>query len=117
MSADNRNTIEVLKAADRAASLTRQLLAFSRQQVLAPRLVDLNDLVLNTEKMLRRLIGEDVELVTALDRESQDRAPDQAASMAVNALGELVILDPAGSPGGPRILRFRIHLDSGRPLQ
>jgi hypothetical protein len=54
---------------------------------------------------------------TSLDRESQDRTPDQAASMAVNSRDELVILDPAGTPGGPRILRFRIHLDSGRPLQ
>jgi two-component system cell cycle sensor histidine kinase/response regulator CckA len=58
---------EVLGAAGRATSLTRQLLAFSRQQVLAPRQVDLNELVANTEKMLRRLIGEDVELVANLD--------------------------------------------------
>ena len=58
---------QVLQASERAASLTRQLLAFSRQQVLAPRLVDLNELVANTEKMLRRLIGEDIELVTILD--------------------------------------------------
>jgi hypothetical protein len=54
---------------------------------------------------------------TPLDREPQDRTPDQAASLAVNSRGELVILNPAGHPGGPRILRFRIHLDSGRPLQ
>ncbi len=57
---------EVLKASDRAASLTRQLLAFSRQQVLAPSLVDINSLVANAEKMLRRLIGEDIELVCVL---------------------------------------------------
>ena len=58
---------QILKAAERAAGLTRQLLAFSRQQVLQPRIVDLNDLVSNLEKMLRRLIGEDVELATSLD--------------------------------------------------
>ncbi len=56
---------EVRKAADRAASLTRQLLAFSRKQVLDPRIIDLNDLMDNLTKMLRRLIGEDVELAFA----------------------------------------------------
>jgi PAS domain S-box-containing protein len=58
---------QILKAADRAAGLTRQLLAFSRQQVLQPKIVDLNALVSNLEKMLRRLIGEDVDLKTFLD--------------------------------------------------
>ena len=57
---------EIRRAAQRAAALTRQLLAFSRQQVLEPRVFDLNGLVANLEKMLRRLIGEDVELRTAL---------------------------------------------------
>jgi len=57
---------EIVKAAARAAGLTRQLLAFSRKQVLQPTLVDVNTLVGNTCGMLRRLIGEDVELVTNL---------------------------------------------------
>lgn len=59
---------EVIKAADLAAALTRQLLAFSRQQVLQPRILDLNETVANIEKMLRRLIGEDVALITSLDK-------------------------------------------------
>lgn len=54
---------EIRKAAERGSALTCQLLAFSRRQALAPKLVRLNELVLNMEKMLRRLIGEDCELL------------------------------------------------------
>jgi two-component system cell cycle sensor histidine kinase/response regulator CckA len=58
---------QILKAAERAAGLTRQLLAFSRQQVLQPKIVDLNVIVSDVEKMLRRLIGEDIQLTSSLD--------------------------------------------------
>jgi two-component system cell cycle sensor histidine kinase/response regulator CckA len=57
---------EIRKATVAAASLTRQLLAFSRRQVIEPRLVNLNDIVESSEKMLRRLIGEDIEVKTTL---------------------------------------------------
>jgi signal transduction histidine kinase len=57
---------EIKKAAERGGSLTRQLLIFSRKQKILPKSVNLNDLVANMEKMLVRLIGEDVELVSVL---------------------------------------------------
>src|SRR5712691_6237983 len=66
---------QVLKAAHGAASLTRQLLAFSRDRVLAPRVVNLNTVVEGLQKILRRVIGEDVELAAAL-------APDLGAVKA-----------------------------------
>jgi PAS domain S-box-containing protein len=57
---------EIMHASERASSLTRQLLAFSRKQVLQPKVLDLNAHVSNMDKMLRRMIGEDIELVTLL---------------------------------------------------
>ncbi|HEV8238244.1 MAG TPA: PAS domain S-box protein [Thermoanaerobaculia bacterium] len=58
---------EISAAGQRAASLTRQLLAFSRKTVLEPKVLDLNHTVRETEKLLRRLIGEDVSLTAVLD--------------------------------------------------
>jgi PAS domain S-box-containing protein len=55
---------EIKKASDRASALTRQLLAFSRKQILQPRVLDLNTIVTDLEKMVRRLIGEDIDLLT-----------------------------------------------------
>src|SRR6185295_6558616 len=57
---------EIKKAAERGGSLTRQLLIFSRRQKLTPKSVNLNDLVANMEKMLTRLISEDIHMVTVL---------------------------------------------------
>ena len=58
---------EIRDAGQRAATLTRQLLAFSRRQMLQPRAVNLNQLVADMDKMLRRLIGEDIHLMLALE--------------------------------------------------
>jgi PAS domain S-box-containing protein len=69
LSADDGRRTDVdaiLKGAERAADLTRQLLAFSRKPVRQPTLLDLNSLVANTSRLLRRLIGEDIDLVTTL---------------------------------------------------
>jgi signal transduction histidine kinase/DNA-binding LacI/PurR family transcriptional regulator len=82
---------QILQAGERAATLTRQLLAFSRKQILEPRVLKLNEIVTNLEAMLRRLIGEDVELATTL---SPSLAPVRAdpgqieqiiVNLAVNA--------------------------------
>ena len=65
---DEQRSIEEIKgASERAAALTRQLLAFSRRQVLQPRAVDLNETVGEVEKMLRRLLAADIELDINLD--------------------------------------------------
>ncbi len=61
---------EIGRASARAASLTRQLLAFSRKQLLEPKVIEINTLVANVELMLRRLIGEDIQLISDLDPRS-----------------------------------------------
>jgi two-component system cell cycle sensor histidine kinase/response regulator CckA len=89
---------EISNAAERAASLTRQLLAFSRKQVLQMRAVNVNAIVTNVEKMLHRLIGEDISLTTHLD-------PDLALISADPGQLEQVLLNLAvnardAMPGG-----------------
>lgn len=60
----------IRRAGERAADLTRQLLAFSRQQIISPKIIDPHAAVLEVDKMLRRLLGEDVELVTLTEQET-----------------------------------------------
>jgi two-component system cell cycle sensor histidine kinase/response regulator CckA len=82
---------EIEKAGQRAAALTRQLLAFSRQQVLALAVLNLNSLISEMQKMLPRLIGEDIEIVMALDpaigrvKADQGQLEQVIMNLAVNA--------------------------------
>ncbi|MGH9398522.1 MAG: PAS domain S-box protein [Terriglobia bacterium] len=81
-----RYTAEIKKAGERAALLTRQLLAFSRLQVMSPQVIDLNAVITEMSKMLRRLAGEDIALVTllgaALGRVKAD--PSQVEQVIMN---------------------------------
>ena len=85
------HAIEIEKAGDRAAALTRQLLAFSRQQILTPTVLNLNDLVADMQKMLPRLIGEDIAVTITLDPELRSVRADRnqieqvILNLAVNA--------------------------------
>jgi PAS domain S-box-containing protein len=81
-----QNIEEVKKAGDRAAGLTRQLLAFSRRQVLQPKVLNLNGVVSELEKMLRRLIGEDIGLWPVLESDlgSVKADPGQIEQIIMN---------------------------------
>jgi len=92
---------EIAGAADRAAGLTRQLLAFSRQQVMQPRVININDIIVDMEKMLRRVIGEDVELLTALDPAIAEISADPGQLEQV--LMNLVVNARDAMPAGGRL--------------
>ncbi|MCP4906363.1 MAG: PAS domain S-box protein [bacterium] len=96
-----RDAEEILRAAERAGSLTRQLLAFSRRQVRQPTSVDLNLLVANIDRMMRRLIGENIELVTVQDGELRPimADPGQIEQVIVN----LVVNARDAMPKGGRL--------------
>jgi PAS domain S-box-containing protein len=104
---DPENTLrggvdEILKAGKRAASLTRQLLAFSRQQVLDPKVLDLNSVVSDLGELLRRSIGEDIELTTRLTPELARLKADQGQLEQV--LMNLVVNARDAMPQGGKLV-------------
>ena len=104
------NIEQICRAGERAAELVRQLLAFSRRQVMRPEVVDLNEVVRGVEPMLRRLIGEDVILRTAL----RERLPSVLADpgQLEQALMNLVVNARDAMPGGGTLT---IETGKGRP--
>ena len=105
---------EVRKAADRAAALTRQLLAFSRRQVLQPKVVDLGLLVADLQRMLQRLLGEDVDLVVSggdglgTVRVDPGQIEQVVMNLAVNARDAM--------PGGGTLIIATSNVDLDEPL-
>jgi two-component system, cell cycle sensor histidine kinase and response regulator CckA len=103
---------EIEKAGQRAASLTRQLLAFSRQQVLTPSVLSFNSLVSDMEKMLPRLLGEDIHVSLSLDGKLGNVKADQSQieqvimNLAVNAR------DAMPSGGKLRIQTANVEIDT-----
>jgi two-component system cell cycle sensor histidine kinase/response regulator CckA len=92
---------EIRKASERAASLTRQLLAFSRKQVLELRVLDLNALLVDLSKLLHRVIGEDIELITRLDPEAGNVKADP--SQVEQVIMNLVVNARDAMPEGGRL--------------
>jgi two-component system cell cycle sensor histidine kinase/response regulator CckA len=102
---------EILKAAERAGSLTNQLLAFSRRQIIQPRLMNVNAVVGQTEKMLRRLLGEDIQLVFELNAESGNIKADP--NQIIQAIVNLAVNARDAMLTGGRIVveTANVHLD------
>jgi PAS domain S-box-containing protein len=103
------NLQEIKSATERAAQLTNQLLAFSRRQVLNVKVLDLNTIVRGLEKMLRRIIGEDIELITnlaeGLGRVKTD--PSQIEQVLLN----LVVNAKEAMPNGGKLILETNHIE------
>jgi two-component system cell cycle sensor histidine kinase/response regulator CckA len=92
---------EAIKAADRAGAITNQLLSFSRRQIMQPRVISVNTVLQQTEKMLRRLIGEDVELVLELSEDAGNIKADP--NHIEQAIVNLAVNSRDAMPNGGRI--------------
>jgi two-component system cell cycle sensor histidine kinase/response regulator CckA len=119
LDADGKNGVDqIRRAADRAASLTQQLLAFSRRQVLLPRVLDLNETVSGIQKMLTRVIGEDIELIANLSatpmtvRADPGQIEQVLMNLAVNARDAM----PQGGKIMMQTSRVEIAAEESRDL-
>src|SRR3989449_1376472 len=108
---DRRKVEQIKQAANSAASLTRQLLMFSRQQVIQPVILDINQTVGNIEKMVRRLIKENIEFTVVLDRylERVKADPGQIEQIVLNLVVNARDAMPNG--GKLRIQTRNVRLD------
>ncbi|HEX2094484.1 MAG TPA: PAS domain S-box protein [Longimicrobiaceae bacterium] len=115
---------EIIRATDRSTDLTRQLLAFSRQQVLQPKRLDLNVVVGDMDRMLRRLIREDIDLVTVLEPSlgcvlaDPGQMQQVVLNLAVNARdampsGGRLVIETRNVEVGPEEVRRRSYLRPG----
>jgi PAS domain S-box-containing protein len=108
-----RSAQQIGQAADRAAGLTRQLLTFSRRQLIQPRLLDLNEVVSNMTKMLGRILGEDI--VLELDYHAKPVVIQADASMMEQTLLNLAVNSRDAMPkGGKLSLKISVE-DIGQP--
>jgi nitrogen-specific signal transduction histidine kinase len=115
-----RNGLEqIRRAADRAASLTQQLLAFSRKQVLQPKVLDLNEAVADVQKMLSRVIGEDIELVASLHPSlvAVKADPGQVEQVLVNLAVNARDAMPHGGKLTMETSNVEISAEQGRDLE
>src|SRR5262249_48369959 len=105
---------EIRKAGERAAELTMQLLAFSRKQVLQPKVLSLNEIVRDANKMLRRVIGEDIELICVLDPllRPVEADPGQLHQVIVN----LAVNARDAMPGGGQLIIQTTNTERGVSL-
>jgi PAS domain S-box-containing protein len=111
-----KDMIEVKKAADRASGLTRQLLAFSRRQFIAPKVIDINALIANMDGMLRRLLGEDiVELCTDLNPHTGSIRAD--AGQIEQVIMNLAVNARDAMPKGGRLTIETRNVTIGKPTR
>jgi len=111
-----KDMVEVKKAADRASGLTRQLLAFSRRQFIAPKVIDLNALIANMDGMLRRLLGEDiVELCTELNPHTGSIRAD--AGQIEQVIMNLAVNARDAMPKGGRLTIETRNVTIGKPTR
>ncbi len=103
----------ILSSAERAAEVTRQLLAFSRKQVLLPRVINLNDVVAQMDLILRRLIGENIQLITELNVVRPVRAdPGQISQVVLNLV--VNARDAIGDEGFVRMRTADVELAAAK---